>query len=277
MFSKDSQRSYSPVGVHRKAESMKRYLVCGAVLVTIVFVWYLAAGGSASGRNDLNIATWNIAAINNNPFEYWITHNDPAYNNMMDAVQNYIEKPGSGDIPVSQVFTQEMFDVLAENMEAVGWSGVDETREQYANNFKDRKIISEFMKDSELGLKRLASMPDRTTNTVNLADGSMAYRPTVINCYDNQIKDLQAWFQQWLFFMFKQRMKIPDKNVDGGVVEKSGYELLVPIKRSKYPALTEAEETISIPLQTMCGAIFDAILVQIVMVRLPLCPLCLVC
>ena len=67
-----------------------------------------------------------------------------------------------------------MFDKLASNMEAVVWDGVAETREQWENNFKDRKIISEFMKDSELGLKRLASMPDRTTNTVSLADGSTA-------------------------------------------------------------------------------------------------------
>jgi hypothetical protein len=105
-------------------------------------------------------------------------------------------------------------------------------------------------------------MPDRTTNTVALADGSTAYRPTVINCYDGKIKNLDSWFQQWIFFMFKQRMKIAGSE---GVTEKSGYELLVPIKRSKYPALTEAEEEISIPLQTMCGAIFDSILVNIVM------------
>ena len=40
------------------------------------------------------------------------------------------------------------------------------------------------------------------------------------------------------------------------------YETLLPIKRSKYPALSEDEERLSIPLQTLCGAIFDAILVH---------------
>ena len=40
------------------------------------------------------------------------------------------------------------------------------------------------------------------------------------------------------------------------------YSMLLPIKKSKYPAITEEEEAVSLPLQTMCGAIFDAILVH---------------
>ena len=35
-------------------------------------------------------------------------------------------------------------------------------------SFSQRKIISGFMKDRSLGEKRLASMPDRVTNTVTL-------------------------------------------------------------------------------------------------------------
>ena len=38
--------------------------------------------------------TWNIAAINNNPFEYWITNDDESYNDIMKSVSEYIEKPG---------------------------------------------------------------------------------------------------------------------------------------------------------------------------------------
>merc|ERR1719238_2113771 len=40
--------------------------------------------------------------------------------------------------------------------------------------------------------------------------------------------------------------------------------LLQKIKRAKYPAVTPEEEAISIPLQTLCQAVFDAILVYIV-------------
>ena len=42
---------------------------------------------SASPISTINVATWNVAAINNNPFEYWITHSDEEYNALMDAVQ----------------------------------------------------------------------------------------------------------------------------------------------------------------------------------------------
>lgn len=245
---------------------LNKYVIGAGVLVLLFFIFGLGSGGSSSSSaGQLEVATWNIAAINNNPFEYWITHDDPAYNKMMDAVQNFIENPGDSDVAVKEVFTQNMFDKLVQHMEDAGWDGIEETKKEWQANYKDRKIITEFMKDPELGLKRLASMPDRTTNTIGLAGGDVAYRPTVINCYQSRINDLASWFHQWTFFMFKQKMKIPDKNAAGGVVEKSGYELLVPIKRSKYPAITEAEEKISIPLQTMCGAIFDAILVQIVM------------
>ena len=92
MYSKkDASRVYSPVGTHPaagKSNNMRRYLAGAAVLAIVFFIWRLTAGGGGSSSHaDLHVATWNIAAINNNPFEYWITHDDPAYNNMMDAVQ----------------------------------------------------------------------------------------------------------------------------------------------------------------------------------------------
>jgi hypothetical protein len=37
------------------------------------------------GPCNLRVATWNVAAVNNNPFEYYITHDDPAYNALMAA------------------------------------------------------------------------------------------------------------------------------------------------------------------------------------------------
>ena len=53
--------------------------------------------------------TWNIAAINNNPFEYYITHKDPKYNELMEAVQEFIDAPGAADVSVDTVFTDDMF------------------------------------------------------------------------------------------------------------------------------------------------------------------------
>ncbi len=51
----------------------------------------------------------NMAAINNNPFEYWITAEDPAYNKMMQDVSAFIKNPGVADVSVGSVFTEVLF------------------------------------------------------------------------------------------------------------------------------------------------------------------------
>lgn len=57
--------------------------------------------------------------------------------------------------------------------------------------------------------------------------------------------------------MFKESLALP-----GGT--SVAASMLSKIKRSKYPALTEDEERLSIPLQTLAQAIFDGVLVHIV-------------
>lgn len=210
-----------------------------------------------AGRR-LTVATWNIAAINNNPFEYWITMKEnPAYEQLMVNVEQFLEDPKDKDVPVSDVFTEEMFTKLDSQLTKVGWTSV---RPYWEKDFKDRKIVSQFMKDPLLGSKRLASMPDRITNTINV-EGSdePVCRPTVINMYDGDLSTMDQWWDAWEKFMFVTPLKI---KTTSGVEEKVPYAMLQPIKKSKYPDITEQEEKDSLPLQTMCGAIFDAILVH---------------
>ena len=128
---------------------------------------------------DMQLASWNLAAVNNNPFEYWVTHKDPAYNKLMEDVQAFIEEPGAKDVAVSEGFTDAMFAELVGIMECMGWEGVSEVKLLRSVDYKKRKIISEFIKDSTIGSKRLASMPDRMTNTINTTDGKQVCRPTV--------------------------------------------------------------------------------------------------
>lgn len=103
-------------------------------------------------------------------------------------------------------------------------------------------------------------MPDRITNTINIEGGEgQVYRPTVINMYTEDLSTLDKWWAAWEKFMFDNKLKIKGKE---GVLEIAPYEMLQPIKKAKYPDITEQEEKDSLPLQTMCGAIFDAILVN---------------
>ena len=214
-----------------------------------------------SSGPTLKVATWNLAAINNNPFEYWITHTDDAYNKLMIDVQDFIAAPGDKDVAVSQVFTETMFSELHASMKQEGWPGIDETKARWDSDFKNRKIISGFMKDKTLGDKRLASMPDRTTNTILTTNGPV-FRPTVINCYEGHFANINDWWLAWRKFLFETSVSVKGKT--GAVSDKRVLSLLQPIKSAKYPALTAEEEKISIPLQTMAGAIFDAILFHIV-------------
>jgi len=111
-----------------------------------------------------------------------------------------------------------------------------------------------------LGSKRLASMPDRITNTINVVGSDLPVcRPTVINMYDGDLSTLPLWWSAWEKFMFDTPLTIKSK--DGSFTEPP-YKMLQPIKKAKYPDITEEEEKVSLPLQTMCGAIFDAILVH---------------
>lgn len=78
----------------------------------------------SAGRR-LTVATWNIAAINNNPFEYWITYKEnPKYEEIMINVERFLDDPGDKDIPVSNVFSDEMFSKLDERMKDLGWTSV---------------------------------------------------------------------------------------------------------------------------------------------------------
>jgi hypothetical protein len=102
-------------------------------------------------------------------------------------------------------------------------------------------------------------MPDRITNTINVDGGEQVFRPTVVNMYGEDLSTMEKWWAAWERFMFDEKLSIKGKS---GVEEKIPYELLQPIKKAKYPEISEKEEADSLPLQTMCGAIFDAILVH---------------
>lgn len=98
----------------------------------------------ASAKRKLQIASWNIAAINNNPFEYWITYDENEnYEKIMSDIEAFLEQPGEKDVPVSEVFTEEMFSELEKRMSGVGWESV---RSYYESDFMKRKIVSGFMK-----------------------------------------------------------------------------------------------------------------------------------
>lgn len=212
------------------------------MLPAVLNRWFGRRGGE-----EVIAVSWNVAAINNNPWEYYMDpHPDGAYATLMVGLQEAMTGEGSGvkDVEVSSVFTKEMADSLFGRMRDVGFEYVDETSALWESSFGSRKMISEFLADGEIGSKRLCSMPDRVSNTL---PGNL-YRPTATNYYDGPV-DIESWWPLWLAFVFDDDAKV--------------YDRFKKIPRAKYPALTEEEEKISIPLQTLCLAVFDTVLLTI--------------
>jgi hypothetical protein len=71
--------------------------------ITHVGIPTQASGNLPHLTMAFSVASWNIAAVNNNPFEYWVTHDSPSYNALMQGVQAFLDAPGDDDLPVSQV------------------------------------------------------------------------------------------------------------------------------------------------------------------------------
>jgi len=204
----------------------------------------------------MKLASWNIAAINNNPFEYYTHYDNEEYLSLMKNMENFIENTGDRDIKVSDVFTNEMWLILKKRLEETGWPEIDLVAKYYENNYKDRKIVSGYLRDDDLGYKRLASMPDRVSNTIVQPSGAALYRPTVINLYDGEVEPMDQWYANWIKYIF-------DTNVVTGAKTIKVYQRFKTIMKKKYPKVTEEEERISLPLQTLCLAIFDSILIHI--------------
>jgi len=229
-----------------------RFLV--VALACALLVMFIAMGSrDAAAPTRLTATTWNVAAINNNPFEYWLTiPGDQAYADLMSKVEALMKNPGAKNILVSEVFSEDMARRLFKEMRALKWEGVDAVEELWRVDWAKRRVVSQFLRDADIGRKRLVSMPDRITNTM-AAGRSAVYRPTTVNCYGETLTSLQDWYARWLKFMFHTPV---------GAAGKTPAEQLGRIERAKYPALTPEEERISIPLQTLVLCLFDAIQVR---------------
>jgi hypothetical protein len=170
------------------------------------------------------------------PFEYWITYNTEnetaAYENFMVGMEQFLDHPGENvDVPVSKVFTNEMFQQLDQRMtETAGWKSV---KVYWEYDYSKPTIVEGVLKDSILWRKRLASMLDRVTNTIHTEDGKSILRPTVMNMYEDDLSTQDIWWKKWEAFMFDTPLKIRDATT-GQVREVAPYAMLPSIPKWKY-------------------------------------------
>lgn len=218
-------------------------------------------------QGPLMIVTWNIAAVNNNPFEYWVTHGQTSqsegYAQLMTDVQLLIDKPGDRDFQIGEVVTDAMVDELIGLLMKRGCSGYEHLKAVWQKEYKTRYAISGFLKDKAIGSKRLISMPDRISNTIN-SEGVVLMRPSVISMFNDEgLSTTAGWWSLWKTYMFETHVRVRDRNRPNCFNFLHVIDMMQNISRQKYPAVTEAEEAMSIPLQMLALAIFDGVLLHI--------------
>ena len=268
--------------------------------------------------NKLSTMSWNLAAINNNPFEYHMgdgtgttttttttttSQVSTSHNQLMSEVANFLTKKNNNDPYLSDLFPPYMVEDLLRRMESslhYDNRQVNVVRQLWYQDYSKRRSISNFIHDVDLGKKRLLSYPDRMTNTIRVEgvigsgrgtghhEGTTHPRPTVINCYNGSkihFQTLPRWWQEWTRFMFDDLVEVSTSSSSSGSGSgKKGkekemtttttrhvhpHQLLRPISRLKYPALTVEEEAVSLPLQTLTLALFDLVLMWIMITIRP--------
>eukprot|EP00924_Labyrinthula_sp_SR-Ha-C_P009360 maker-scaffold_2-augustus-gene-21.39-mRNA-1 protein AED:0.14 eAED:0.14 QI:0/0/0.33/1/0.5/0.66/3/84/655 len=151
------------------------------------------------------------------------------------------------DIPIKKIFSDEMFSSLRYKLQKYfDKDNISEVAKIWFSDLRNKTVISEFLKDGEIGAKRLVSMPDRVSNTFT-AKGKIYYRPSAINCHLGIFDSFESFWEEWLEFVFDEELKT--------------YTRFQIISKDKYPKISEKESLISKELQLLYLAIFDSILV----------------
>ena len=66
--------------------------------------------------HKLSTMSWNLAAINNNPFEYHLGGTTPSHNLLMSEVANFLTKKNKNDPYLSDLFPPYMVEDLLSRM-----------------------------------------------------------------------------------------------------------------------------------------------------------------
>ena len=198
----------------------------------------------------------------------YISGQSDQYAKLMNDVQFFVDHPGDRDFYVRDVLTDEMFAELKHDMAKHGFPGLDDLERRWVHDYRNRLAITGFLKDKAIGSKRLVSMPDRITNTIN-SDGRIIYRPSVISGFEGVMGKIPVWWEKWRDYTFRTDVHTLDRLAPGTYKVQAVCKMIETIRHSKYPAITPEEEAISIPLQTLALAIFDAILVRMLQIIAP--------
>lgn len=199
--------------------------------------------------NILKVMSWNVAGINNNPWEYYVNLDDDNYNALMHHIECFLTDTGK------QIKVQSVLDSIDTNfMSKISnllMTKCKLSHDKFSALMEEEKLsthlsmnICDFLSNKWIGEQRLISWPDRLLNTIDDANGSYLYRPAVINYYQKRFESAAHWFQLWIAFM-----------------DDIGIDILTQNEKNKYAAKYAGGSRTFLLLNIIFLAIFDGILV----------------
>jgi len=199
-----------------------------------------------SNNDILKVMSWNIAGINNNPWEYYVCLDDKKYNDLMFYIESFLTNNGN-EIKVRSVLDSIDSDFFKKLQTLLGdkCNDFDSLINDNVSQYLDLSI-PDFLSNKFIGENRLISWPDRLLNTIDNDNGTYLYRPTVINYYQKTFESVSKWFSLWITFMDEIGINILSKNVD-----------------NKYAKKYDGDNINFLLLNIIFLAIFDAILIFI--------------
>ena len=243
-------------------------------------------------RERLRLVSWNMGSLDNSPFGHWRGQGKNVLA-LMTAAHAVLLDPAR-DVRVGEIFTDSMWVELREEMRTLGWAGINETDALWRTELAHRPAYQGFVMGRSVAEKKLVAMADRYTNTLHTTDLREHSRPSAVSCYSGNLSSVPQWWAAWRGFMFHNRLEVPR---DGDESPRAGIAKLVSrnsqtspgeaapgaaeaaerhvsvaqppaarlyvMRSARYPKISAFEEAISVALQALSLALFDAALVHL--------------
>jgi hypothetical protein len=84
------------------------------------------------------------------------------------------------------------------------------------------------------------------------------------------MKTMEEWWRSWIKFLFHTTVEVFGSSSEAVTRPQLIFSLIEPISRSKYPAISAEEQSISVPLQILCLAVLDCVFIHILTTVAPL-------
>jgi hypothetical protein len=240
-----------------------------------------------------------MGSLDNGPFAHWRGQGKSVLA-LMSAAHAVLLDPAR-DVRMGEIFTDSMWAELREEMRALGWVGINETDALWRTELSHRPAYQGFVTGRSVAEKKLVAMADRYTNTLHTTDLREHSRPSAVSCYGGNLSSVAQWWAAWRAFMFHNRLEMPrdgDEAPTAGIAKLvsrnsqtspgeaapgaaeavarpppppaaaaarpvSPAVRLYVMRSARYPKITAFEEAISVALQALSLALFDAALVHL--------------